>query len=234
MFILDGKRLPLDKAFTTSDGVQYPANWLRLSTLQEKEAIGIQEVPDEVTPSYDQGFYWGPNNPKDHAQLVELWTTKTKEIAGTLLNPYDWYVVRNAETGIEIPQEVLDYRASVRTQSNNREVLIKGTQNTDELCAIIRQDFDGLLPWPKGPFETVIQDQVDSVTADDTIQFDGTTQSGVFTASTLFSSSAEDTITFDSGATNSGASDVTFFTTDQASQDTITLGQFLIYTDSRV
>jgi hypothetical protein len=50
MFILDGKPLPLDRAFTTSDGTQYPANWLRLSTIEERDAIGITEVPDEVTP----------------------------------------------------------------------------------------------------------------------------------------------------------------------------------------
>jgi hypothetical protein len=56
MFILDGKPLSPDRAFT-HDGIQYPANWLRLSTLEEKEAIGITEVPDP--PIYDQRFYWG-------------------------------------------------------------------------------------------------------------------------------------------------------------------------------
>ena len=56
MFILDGKRLPLDKAFTHA-GIQYPANWLRLTTLREKQAIGITEVPDPPSPSYDQRFY---------------------------------------------------------------------------------------------------------------------------------------------------------------------------------
>ena len=27
-------------------GIKYPANWLRLTTLDEKKAIGIVEVPD--------------------------------------------------------------------------------------------------------------------------------------------------------------------------------------------
>ena len=43
---LDGKTLPVDVPFETSDGTKYPANWLRLTTLEEKLAIGIQEVPD--------------------------------------------------------------------------------------------------------------------------------------------------------------------------------------------
>ena len=44
MFILDGKPLSPDRPFS-HDGINYPANWLRLSTLEEKEAIGITEVP---------------------------------------------------------------------------------------------------------------------------------------------------------------------------------------------
>ena len=44
-FKLNGKTLPVDIPFT-SNGVKYPANWLRLTTLEEKKAIGITEVPD--------------------------------------------------------------------------------------------------------------------------------------------------------------------------------------------
>jgi len=42
VFKLDGKILPIDVPFT-SNGVKYPANWLRLTTLEEKKAIGIKE-----------------------------------------------------------------------------------------------------------------------------------------------------------------------------------------------
>tara|TARA_R100000008_G_scaffold53_1_gene17 strand:+ start:1688 stop:1828 length:141 start_codon:yes stop_codon:yes gene_type:complete len=44
-FKLDGKTLQVDVPFT-SRGIKYPANWLRLTTLDEKKAIGIKEVPD--------------------------------------------------------------------------------------------------------------------------------------------------------------------------------------------
>jgi hypothetical protein len=64
------------------EGIQYPANFLRLSTLEEKEAIGITEVPDP--PTWDQRFYWGPDLPKDHTQLVEQWVSQTRITAGTL------------------------------------------------------------------------------------------------------------------------------------------------------
>lgn len=62
MFQLDNKPLGLDTAFTTEDGTQYPANWLRLASPEERAAIGITEVADEQT--YDDRFYWGVNNPK--------------------------------------------------------------------------------------------------------------------------------------------------------------------------
>jgi hypothetical protein len=48
MFLLNGKPISLDAAFTTEDGTQYPANWLRLATVEDREAIGITEVPDPI------------------------------------------------------------------------------------------------------------------------------------------------------------------------------------------
>jgi hypothetical protein len=62
MFLLNGKPLAVDTPFQI-DGTSYPANWLRLTSLEEKNAIGITEVPD-VTETYDSRFYWGVDNPK--------------------------------------------------------------------------------------------------------------------------------------------------------------------------
>lgn len=50
MFMLNGKPLAIDTPFRDANGVQYPANWLRLTTWAEKEAIGITEEPDPVEP----------------------------------------------------------------------------------------------------------------------------------------------------------------------------------------
>lgn len=48
MFLLNGSPLPLDTPFKDAAGNSYPPNWLRLTTLEEKQAIGITEVPDPV------------------------------------------------------------------------------------------------------------------------------------------------------------------------------------------
>jgi hypothetical protein len=48
MFLLNNVPLPLDTPFKDAAGNSYPANWLRLTTIHEKNAIGITEVPDPV------------------------------------------------------------------------------------------------------------------------------------------------------------------------------------------
>jgi hypothetical protein len=55
MFLINGQPLAVDTPFTANE-IQYPANWLRLTTAKEKAAIGITEVPDPVRA--DDRFYW--------------------------------------------------------------------------------------------------------------------------------------------------------------------------------
>jgi hypothetical protein len=55
MFLLNNQPLAVDTPFTANE-IQYPANWLRLSSAEEKAAIGITEVPDPVRA--DDRFYW--------------------------------------------------------------------------------------------------------------------------------------------------------------------------------
>jgi hypothetical protein len=71
MFLLNGNPLAVDTAFT-SNGIQYPANWLRLATEAEKSAIGITEVADAVRA--DDRFYWNGdiNLPKNLNDVEEV------------------------------------------------------------------------------------------------------------------------------------------------------------------
>jgi len=62
MFKHNDTVIPLDTPFTIN-GTSYPANWLRLTSLAEKQAVGITEVAD-VTTTYNDQFYWGVDNPK--------------------------------------------------------------------------------------------------------------------------------------------------------------------------
>ena len=123
MLKLDGKTLQYDRAFTHNQ-ISYPANWLRLTTLEEKQAIGITEVAD-TSQSWDQRFYWGVDNPKDLDQLKTNWKQQQSDIASSLLTPSDWRVVKAAEvTAYSVESEWLTYRAAVRTSCNTRQTEI--------------------------------------------------------------------------------------------------------------
>jgi hypothetical protein len=154
MFILNGTPLALDRAFTTPDGTQYPASFLRLSSPQEREAIGITEVPDEIP--YNQQYYWGydtdgnlipkqledevvtPEEGESYTQtgLKTQHIRQTKETANTLLQPTDWYVIRQMERNIEIPEDIASYRAEVLAVSDAREELISAVTTVEELKSL--------------------------------------------------------------------------------------------------
>ena len=125
-FLLNGNPLAVDVPFTVGD-INYPANWLRLSTAQEKKDLGITEVAD--APTYDSRFYWGNGTAKalddvnatdeegnllkneDGSQMViqgvkSVLKAQEKVTAGSLLAKYDWYVVRKAETSKAIPTAI--------------------------------------------------------------------------------------------------------------------------------
>jgi len=161
-FKLDGKPLAVDVAFTHND-IQYPANWLRLTTKEEKEAIGITEVADD--PVYDSRFYWGDGtakalddvNEKDKDgnllkdergnQVVTLGVksvlkAQEKTTAGSLLAKYDWYVIRKAEASKAIPTAIKTYRTAVRTACATRETEIDNCADTAALVTLYGATYD--------------------------------------------------------------------------------------------
>ena len=153
-FLLDGNPLAVDVPFTYGD-VHYPANWLRLSTADEKTALGITEVADD--PVYDGRFYNGDGSAKALADTTETvdgveYTTlgvksvlklDEKATAGSLLAKYDWYVVRKAEKSTAIPTAISTYRDGVRTACDTREKEIDACADTAALVTLYSSKDDG-------------------------------------------------------------------------------------------
>ena len=155
-FKLNGNPLAVDVPFTVGD-VNYPANWLRLSTAKEKKDLGITEVAD--APIFDGRFYNGDGSAKalddedakdtdgkliknsDGSQMViqgvkSVLKAQEKVTAGSLLARYDWYVVRKAETSKAIPTAIKTYRTSVRTACLTRETEIDDCADTAALVTL--------------------------------------------------------------------------------------------------
>ena len=58
--------------------------------------------------------------PEEQAQFVENFEAQNKIIMGKeYLKQTDWYVTRNAETGAEIPEDVLEKRAQARQDASS-------------------------------------------------------------------------------------------------------------------
>ena len=158
MFTVSGKTIQYDRPWTHPDtGEQYPANWLRLTSLAEKQAAGLEEVTTPAAEVYDERFYWSASNPKqlnDEAILDEdgndtgevqtglktLWKAKQNEIAASLLAPSDWRVVKELEVNSSFsaaktayPTKWQTYRAAVRTACNTRQTEI---DNCSDVAAL--------------------------------------------------------------------------------------------------
>jgi len=146
MFLLDGKPLQVDVPFI-HNGIQYPANWLRLTTWEEKSAIGITEVSDPVRP--DDRFYYvsmqGNPVPKDLDSLKETFKNQVNTTTYAILQTTDWYVIRKQETGVEIPEKIATHRSAVRAASEANKTALNAAKNLEEFIAAVEQIYSS---WP--------------------------------------------------------------------------------------
>ena len=125
----------------------------------------IFEVVDQ--PHKDQRFYWVTgtgleviegvptrtytNTPKELEDIAETvngeeivkeglktqWINIAKDTANKLLADTDWYVIRKAERGTDIPAEVVEKRALIVAQCNEKEAAITAATTVDELAQVI-------------------------------------------------------------------------------------------------
>ena len=128
---------------------------------------------DTVTASY------GSATPREHADT--LWTAQdeidgkgtegevatrglkynliqtVKQQAAGLLQDTDWYVVRKADAGTEVPSAITTYRASVRTKADEMETAITNASNTPALETLYKytEQEDGSVTRPLGELPTL-------------------------------------------------------------------------------
>ena len=149
MFLLNGNPLPIDTQFEVN-GTTYPQNWLRLTSIEEKNAIGITEVSDPE--SYDDRFYWGVDNPKQldditvtpeegepYVQygLKHQWIAQVKDTANKLLAQTDWMVIRKVERNVDVPADTTTYRQAVIAECTRLVTAIAGASDVPALITSV-------------------------------------------------------------------------------------------------
>ena len=176
----DGTPIPVGSAFSIGT-TNYPANWLNLSTAEEKTAAGITEVADP--PVYDSRFYYTDGTAKElddkdttdpiTGELVKnadgsqniTYGLKTvlknavKDEASSRLANYDWYVIRKSEKGTAIPSDISTYRDAVRTACNTRETEIDNCADTAALVTLYSYKEDGSPNMTQFPTDPSIQER---------------------------------------------------------------------------
>ena len=171
-YLLEGRKLRPGRPFKNADGMQFPGNWLNLTSDEEKAAVGITW---EAEPApFDSRYYYSADNPRpvadgtdddgnEYTGLKTDFAAEQATIAGQILSSTDWYAVRKAETAKAIPANIKTYRAAVRTACDTRQAEIAAVSTTAELEALMKApdkvlDSDGetlidnpdahLTPWP--------------------------------------------------------------------------------------
>jgi hypothetical protein len=151
----DGQYIQQGTQFTIN-GVEYPANWLNLSTSEEKSAIGLEEVIATNSPANDQ-YYWVStelngasltyiNTPKDLTTVKSNSLNQVNSIAYSLLFPSDWMVVKSVETSTPINADWNTWRASIRATADSTRTAITAAQDVDAVATIM-----GNIQWAKSP-----------------------------------------------------------------------------------
>lgn len=128
------------------DGVQYPANWLNLSTPEEKAALGLQEVII-VGERKDDRYYWVSESlsgatltitstPKDLNDVKSTYCASLRQSAYSMLLTSDWMVTRKTESGTDIPADWTAYRANVRSVCALFVASAESATSVDEIAAL--------------------------------------------------------------------------------------------------
>jgi hypothetical protein len=69
--------------------------------------------------------------------LKSQFIAQAKDSANKALAATDWYVIRKAERGTDIPAEVVEKRALIVAQCNEKEAAITAATTVDELAQVI-------------------------------------------------------------------------------------------------
>ena len=139
------------RAWTGTDGIQHPGNWMIWSD-SEKTAAGL--VWENDPAPFDSRFYWSAGNAKalddatdDNGNVTRglkyIAKQRTKETAASLLAPTDWQVIKATEvSSYTVPSAITTYRAAVRTASNTIETAIDNASDIDAFIALYNTPVD--------------------------------------------------------------------------------------------
>ena len=163
---LDGQYIQEGQQFTIR-GVEYPSNWLNLSTPEQKAALGLEDVVATNQP-FNPQYYWTgevldkatityTGTPKDLTSVKTWAISQVNSTAYSILFPTDWMVVKAFETSTPVPHSWNTWRASIRTTAANAVSAIEAAEDNAAVETIM-----GNINWPLNP-ESALSEEVEVV-----------------------------------------------------------------------
>ena len=184
-----GQTIRPGKAWTDQTGVTHPASW-HTYTAAQKAALGITEIVQQPAPD-SRLYNWSYNSDgtvnataknlddvnevnddgspmldSDGKQIVTPGVKSTliaevKAQQGALLAQTDWAIVRKADTGIDVPAAIQQWRNEIRLAASLMEDAISQAADIDAVAALFvtyTSNDDGsmtksgmLYDWPEQP-----------------------------------------------------------------------------------
>jgi len=158
-----GQTIRPGKAWTDENGVTHPANWHTYSA-ERKAELGITEIVQQPAPD-SRLYHWGYNDDgtvmstakslddvnevdengdplmEDGVQVVTKGVksnliAEVKAQQGSLLSQTDWAVIRKADTGTAVPDNIATYRAAIRSKATEMETAIADAADTAAVAAL--------------------------------------------------------------------------------------------------
>ena len=153
------------KAITIGDN-QYPSNIMQVWSASELKAINIYEVVVDNSNLKDKEYYINTNQSFDFANdtVTASYGTATAKALDDVTDDDDnvtrglkynhKQIIREADGGTSIPNNIKTWRASVRTKANAMCAQIDGAADVDALAALYVYNNDDPPVRPIGEFPT--------------------------------------------------------------------------------
>ena len=136
--------LPLDKPFSL-EGVSYSANFLRVSSGEDKAAIGLEWIVPEPAPVV--------RAPLDREKSDGI--VRAKDTANKMLAQSDWMVIASVERSRVVADDWAEYRAAVIAEADRLEQQFSTAESYEAIDAIVQN-------WPEDPDEVAERDRIEA------------------------------------------------------------------------
>jgi hypothetical protein len=100
--------------------------------------VATPKVLDNILyTAQDETDSWGIEGNIKQYGLRQRYINSINITAGSILQPTDWMVIREAEGGTAVPSEITTQRAAVRTKANEMCTAIENVANLDALITLL-------------------------------------------------------------------------------------------------